>query len=65
MLALATQVLTAWYLKTSGKKWLGMLLLAGLIGAGYVAASKPSREIRMKCRPLQKAASPIGKQPST
>src|SRR5207302_10031172 len=40
MLALAVQILTAGTLKTSGNKWLRMLLLAGLLGAGYVAAVK-------------------------
>ncbi|MFA5976382.1 MAG: O-antigen ligase family protein [Elusimicrobiota bacterium] len=40
MLALVVQILTVCYLKTNGKKRLGMLLLAGLLCAGYITAIK-------------------------
>ena len=40
MLALAAQTLVAGYLKSHGKKWLGTLLLGGLLGAGYLVALK-------------------------
>jgi O-antigen ligase len=40
MLALAAQILTAGYLKTKAKNRLSMLLLAGLLGAAYIAAVK-------------------------
>jgi O-antigen ligase len=40
MLALAAQALMAGYLKSHGKKWLGTLLLGGLLGTGYLVALK-------------------------
>jgi O-antigen ligase len=40
LLAMAVQILIVVYRRNKGKKWLGVLFLAGMLGAGYVAALK-------------------------